>query len=280
MHWDSANYSSTSKEELKERRNEAAQSNFIKKEEEKKRKSKEKWEKQQYLVKQQMQVEQIERKKVESAKETERSLAEASLHEWTNSLATAASPDIRNNKLPSEESSDEEDEEIRRLKEKYQAILNRRKNVNSTSSDRPPPRASGSAIMTFTSRMFPTAARESQDAKWMAQLEEAKKASHEDIQKLESKSNQFMKAEQWYLAIETLTEAIKLAPSNHRCYVARSECYFRVGQYNSALDDIQQSIFHIEAMERQHELVNVYDNVKQALSKRKEICEQRLVAGN
>ncbi|ORZ36787.1 hypothetical protein BCR44DRAFT_1512221 [Catenaria anguillulae PL171] len=285
---------------LRDRRDDARARHLARQDEAKKQREKEKWEKQRYLVRQQMDVEKAEREKLESAKKLERETAENAVFDWVETAKSERSilqgtgqPSIDNQPQPAgpdrslatkshicdDESSDEDDEEILALRAKYKQIkLHQDQGLpipaqidpttNQQEAEIPTPRQRGEIQIKFTPRQFVSAARETQDAKWAAQMEEARRRqrpANAEAVKLEEKAIKLQSDGQWLLAVDAYSALLAMTPKNHRAFVGRSECYANLKYVDLAAADAQAALALIEEMEKEHEITGVYDTVKAQL---------------
>ncbi|KNE61284.1 hypothetical protein AMAG_07025 [Allomyces macrogynus ATCC 38327] len=308
--WGTAKYDPPSAADVRQRRQDAETRYLARQEEERKQRESEKWARHRFLVRQQMEVERQDRERVEGLKRQEKEEAENSIYEWAEetrhparapdhgdvysaptsttdadtaaaaSASSAALSTSNNNDVEDDaESSDDDDPEIQALKAKYRAVQQRQAQpvrvLVPDADKRPPPRPRGELTVTFTPRQLPTAAREAHDAKWVAEMEEARRRCgprQDEADALEAKARDLQRVGQMVAALDAFSASLTIAPSRHRCLIGRSECYEQLAWHRHVVDDVDAAAALLDDMEKTHGLENVYEDV------RKELAERRRVA--
>ncbi|KAJ3366814.1 Dynein assembly factor 4, axonemal [Allomyces javanicus] len=315
--WGTAKYDAPSAADVRQRRQDAEARYLARQEEERKQRESEKWARHRFLVKQQMEVERQDRERVEGLKRQEKEEAENSIYEWaeetrhaarapdhgdastappstTDANTTAAAPvepaalsttTTANDAEDDAESSDDDDPEIQALKAKYRAVQQRQAQPVSIlvpdADKRPPPRPRGELTVTFTPRQLPTAARESHDAKWVAEMEEARRRRgprQDEADALEAKARDLQRAGQTVAAVDAFSASLAIAPGRHRylfittCLIGRSECYEQLAWHRHVVDDVDAAVALLDDMEKTHGLENVYADVRAELAERRRVA--------
>ncbi|KAJ3354636.1 Dynein assembly factor 4, axonemal [Allomyces javanicus] len=274
--WGAAKYDAPSAADVRQRRQDAEARYLARQEEERKQRESEKWARHRFLVKQQMEVERQDRERVEGLKRQEKEEAEPAALS-TTTTANDAEDDA--------ESSDDDDPEIQALKAKYRAVQQRQAQPVSIlvpdADKRPPPRPRGELTVTFTPRQLPTAARESHDAKWVAEMEEARRRRgprQDEADALETKARDLQRAGQTVAAVDAFSASLAIAPGRHRyhftttCLIGRSECYEQLAWHRHVVDDVDAAVALLDDMEKTHGLENVYADVRAELAERRRVA--------
>ncbi|RDD46300.1 Dyslexia susceptibility 1 candidate gene 1 protein-like protein [Trichoplax sp. H2] len=202
--------------ELRQHAVEKAHEKVTKDEEEK---AKKKREEHQMAIKRQIELESEEKKRVEQVKEAERQRTTEEIEYWKET-DTYHSKQARNGK-------------------------------NSIFEDKdkiPLPRSSGSIQVKFTSRTFPTAARESkaqEEQEWLDKIAAARRPKGDgsenpeesDPMWLKDKGSSLFKAGDYVSAINAFNEAIRLEPILPSLYLNRSACFLKIGDYPYCIED-------------------------------------------
>ncbi|KNE59605.1 hypothetical protein AMAG_03864 [Allomyces macrogynus ATCC 38327] len=304
-------YDAPSAADVRQRRQDAEARYLARQGEERKQRESDKWARHRFLVKQQMEVERQDRERVEGLKRQEKEEAEDSIYEWaeetrhparapdqgdapttsppgTDADASPAAPlhpaalstAITNDAEDDAESSDDDDPEIQALKAKYRAVQQRQAQPVSIlvpdADKRPPPRPRGELTVTFTPRQLPTAARESHDAKWVAEMEEARRRRgprQDEADALEAKARDLLRAGQTVAAVDAFSASLAIAPGRHRCLIGRSECYEQLAWHRHVVDDVDAAVALLDDMEKTHGLENVYTDVRAELAERRRLAK-------
>ncbi|KAJ3372963.1 Dynein assembly factor 4, axonemal [Allomyces arbusculus] len=308
--WSTPKYDAPSAADVRQRRQDAEARYLARQEEERKQRESDKWARHRFLVKQQMEVERQDRERVQGLKRQEKEEAENSIYEWAEETRHPASAPGRDDKYtmprpgadgeaspaaPSRpapistassgaeddtESSDDDDPEIQALKAKYRAVQQRQAQPVSIlvpdADKRPPPRQRGELTVTFTPRQLPTAARESHDAKWVAEMEEARRRRgprQDEADALEAKARDLQRAGQTVAAVDAFSASLAIAPGRHRCLIGRSECYAQLAWHRHVVDDVDAAVALLDDMEKTHGLENVYADVRKELTERRRVAK-------
>ncbi|KAI9140358.1 hypothetical protein BKA69DRAFT_521024 [Paraphysoderma sedebokerense] len=149
-----------------------------------------------------------------------------------------------------EESSDEDDPELQELRKRKQAIKEGKIQLNQTGKELPPPRSSANISIKFTQRQFRTAARESQDAKWMEAMERSKARKDGKARKIEEatpifyrdKANEFYRLGNYQAAINAYSSGLAIDPQNVPCLSNRAACHLQLQDYESCIEDCTAAI--------------------------------------
>ena len=206
-------------------------------------KAKKKREEEQFAIRQQMQLEEEERERIEKEKQAERVKAERELEEWKAEKRAKAAQAKREADGAKKQSSAAG--EIWKEKKKE----GRSKGKGSTVLA-PPPRTGGTIQIHFTPRFFPTAARESKEVEeqeWLTKMAAARKIQPPDSKEesinernpefLKDKGIEFFKARNYDAAINAFSEGIQLNPNLPQLFSNRAACYLATGDNDRCIDD-------------------------------------------
>ncbi|CAL1283732.1 unnamed protein product [Larinioides sclopetarius] len=148
-------------------------------------------------------------------------------------------------------------EEIKRKKEQLKAnmIAQKRKQLQRLSEQIPPTRKSGHIRVNFTPRVFPTAARESQEAEEKEWLDKQLAASvslkldlgdlspeERNPQWLKSKAESMFKKGDFRSAINAYTLAIRMCPNLYSLHLGRSACHLKLHNLHKAIEDSSKAL--------------------------------------
>ncbi|KAL7750381.1 hypothetical protein RI367_004154 [Sorochytrium milnesiophthora] len=279
------------REQLKQQRQEAMTRYHESIEEKKKQAQEEKWKQEREMVQRQIEVERAERAKIEERKQQEREEAEAyrldeddkrdtvdpvifdecdldavvdspadkaAAHKETDTdeqaTAHAAEP-------LQEESSDDDDPDLVQLRQQRADIqagnfVRARQQAEQERLARlPPPRSSTHIEIQFTQRPFKTAARESQDAKWLAAMQRAKEDRAHAGKKMDdtnplflrNKGNEFFKSSNFEAAINAYNASLQLDPTNITCLSNRAACNLKLERWEACTDDCDAALHYLAA---------------------------------
>ncbi|KAI9222300.1 hypothetical protein BC828DRAFT_33256 [Blastocladiella britannica] len=266
--------------EIRDRRRDAEMRHLAREKDDREAREKEKWEKQRWMVQQQMEVERSERQQLADAKESEEQTAAGAVYDWASTATAPAHKEKEESPVNAiqelevdDESSDDDDPEIMVLRQKYaQTKIRQDSGILEPTSDSQPaiplPRSRGTIGIRFTPRQFVSAARETQDIQWAAQMEEARRrrTPHDtEAEKLENKAMSLQSQGQWLLAVDAYSALLGMTPKNHRAYVGRCECYAQLSFQDLAAADARMALALIQEMEEAHEIRGVYDQAKAQL---------------
>ncbi len=206
-------------------------------------KAKKKREEERYAVKQQMKLEEDERERIEGEKQEERERAERELETWKEEKrkrAMEAAPKAQ---------------AVKRKPPPRSAVGQSSqgdiwKKGRDKGSAPPPPRKGGSIQVTFTPRVFPTAARESKEAEeqeYLAKMATARRIkppenADESINErnpefLKDKGVEFFKAGNHEAAVNAFSEGIQLNPNLPHLFSNRAACYLATGENEKCISD-------------------------------------------
>ncbi len=213
-------------------------------------KAKKKQEEERYAVKQQIKLEEDDRERIEGEKQEERERAERELERWkeeerkkarTGAQQTQAVT-VRNKPSPvtSTAAKGPTSGDIWKEKEKGRR----------SKAAVPPPRKGGSIQVTFTPRVFPTAARESKEAEeqeYLAKMAAARRIKVPESKEatinernpefLKDKGVDFFRAGNYDAALNAFSEGIQLNPNLPHLFSNRAACYLAVGENERCIND-------------------------------------------
>lgn len=268
---------SKDKEFMKNKREEAVGKAHKRAEEEKERKAAEKREQEKLALREQMKLEQEERARIDALKDEERKKATEAIERWKENQKVQSSKEqeiskeeiteLRKDNMSTTkvDSSTEETQETQKTSEKPAV-----KKLQSHSKQRQPhgkktellekpvpePRLSGSISVSFTPRVFKTAARESkapEEEEWLKKMANAGRKTDNtntdavDMEEmnpvwLKDKGIGFFKAGNYVAAINAFTAAIVLDDSIPSLYSNRAACHLQLKQYKECIQDCTSSL--------------------------------------
>ncbi|GFR23032.1 dynein assembly factor 4, axonemal [Trichonephila clavata] len=147
--------------------------------------------------------------------------------------------------------------EIKRKKEQLKAemIAQKRKYLLQCAEQIPPTRKSGHITVSFTPRVFPTAARESQEAEEKEWLEKQLAASvslkldctdlspqERNPDWLKLKAESMFKKGDYKSAINAYSLAIRMCPNLYSLYSGRSACHLNLRNLHKAIEDSSKAL--------------------------------------
>ncbi|KAG8179046.1 hypothetical protein JTE90_016053 [Oedothorax gibbosus] len=147
--------------------------------------------------------------------------------------------------------------EIKRKKEQLKAKMNaqKRKNILEKCQQIPPTRKSGHITVNFTPRVFPTAARESQEIEEKEWLEKQFAASvslkldcseltpeQRNPEWLKAKAESMFKKGDFKSAINAYNLAIRMCPNLYSLYLGRSDCHLQLRHLHKAIEDSSKAL--------------------------------------
>ncbi|CAF0793962.1 unnamed protein product [Brachionus calyciflorus] len=208
-------------------------------------------------LKEQMKLEDSERQRIESIKESERKKA-------TEEIENLKKNKSQKNELPAlenviSEQKFEKTEEISSKPVKKEIFDEVKDSSNETKEEDklPAPRSSGSIQIKFTPRVFPTPSRESQDKlerEWLEKQAEARRITElpDDLKDLSSnetnldllkeKAGTYFKQENYQTAIGVYNHAIRLFPKEPSLYSNRAACHFKVRNLIKCVEDCTRAL--------------------------------------
>ncbi|KAL9985951.1 hypothetical protein ACROYT_G000002 [Oculina patagonica] len=265
---------SEDKEFMKRKREEAVGKAHKRAEEEKERKAAEKREQEKLALKEQMKLEQEERARIDAIKEEERKKATEAIERWKENQQVQSSKEQERSKQEITEieevnmsktnvdSSIEETKEMQKTNKKPAAKkIHNKQQTNGKRKELfekpvPEPRSSGSISVSFTPRVFKTAARESkapEEEEWLKKMASAGRKTDNtntdavDMEEmnpvwLKDKGIGFYKAGNFVAAINAFTAAIVLDDSIPSLYSNRAACHLQLKQYKECIQDCTSSL--------------------------------------
>lgn len=267
---------SEDKEFMRKKREEAVGKAHERAEKEKQRKAAEKREQEKLALQEQMKLEQEERARIDAIKEEERKKATEAIERWKENQKLQPTS-IEEEKVTSNSNVNQyEDTNMSATKAdlevgEYQEPLPKpaakklapynKERTNEKKKDFlektvPEPRASGSISVSFTPRVFKTAARESkapEEEEWLKKMASASRKTDTtntdavDMEEmnpvwLKDKGIGFYKAGNFVAAINAFTAAIVLDDSIPSLYSNRAACHLQLKQYKECIQDCTSSL--------------------------------------
>ncbi|KAJ7380235.1 hypothetical protein OS493_010950 [Desmophyllum pertusum] len=246
---------SEDKDFMRRKREDAVGKAHERAEAEKERKAAAKREQEKLALNEQMKLEQEERARIDAIKEEERKKATEAIERWkdnqkgqpsneqetsTEEMTQSQEVDMLETKV---DSSIEETQKTSKKKELFEKPV-------------PEPRSSGSISVSFTPRVFKTAARESkapEEEEWLKKLASAGRKTDTgnsdavDMEEmnpvwLKDKGIGFYKAGNYVAAINAFTAAIVLDDSIPTLYSNRAACHLQLKQYKECIQDCTSSL--------------------------------------
>lgn len=274
---------SEDKEFMKRKREEAISKAHQRAERESAHKAVEKREQEKIALREQMKIEQQERAKIDAMKEEERRTAMEAIERWKENqrlqsdqdkesskekLAgsfTEAIPEDKEDNLSERTVNDDTSFNERQKTSQTSAVqkqtFNNKQRINDRKKDMfekpvPEPRSSGSISVSFTPRVFKTAARESkapEEEEWLKKVASAgcktdnTNSDAVDMEEmnpvwLKDKGIAFYKAENFVAAINAFTAAIVLDDSIPSLYSNRAACHLQLKQYRECIQDCTSAL--------------------------------------
>ncbi len=205
-------------------------------------KAKKKKEEETFAIRQQMKLEEDERERIETIKQSERDKAERELEAWKEKKKKVRIQAQPPKSQPQTTKSSDEHNVIFKSDKKSQSA--------------PPPRKSGSIQVRFTPRVFPTAARESkaqEEEEWLTKQAAARRItkdkdnSNGDINErnpefLKDKGVDFFRTGNYEAAINAFSEAIELNPNLPQLFSNRAACYLATGDNDKCINDCTRAL--------------------------------------
>lgn len=204
--------------------------------------AKKKREEEQYAIRQQMRLEEVERERIEGEKREEREKAEREMELWKQKKAATKVKELQRREIATTH------KHSRSPNPKKGSIWGQEKEAK---KKLPPPRSGGSISVQFTPRVFPTAARESKEAEemeWLTKMAAARKIklpdsdSGESINErnpefLKDKGVEFFKVGNYSAALNAFSEGIQLNPNHPQLFSNRAACYLVMGENERCISD-------------------------------------------
>lgn len=234
---------------IKQKKEEAIQKNQERAEQERKEKAENKRKSEKYTINEMMKIEDMDRDRINNIKENERKTATEDLEQWKEEQKRMA--ELERQRILEEKMAEEtrkKDEERKKRKKKG-------KNIFEESAEGVPRREVGKIEVKFTPRVFPTAARESQnplEEEWLKKQAERRQAidiKDADLTEeeknpvfLRDKGNDFFKAGNYQSAVNAYSTAIRYSPQLPSLYSNRAACHLKLRNFFKAIEDCSKAI--------------------------------------
>ncbi|KAK2181230.1 hypothetical protein NP493_405g02012 [Ridgeia piscesae] len=241
-----------SRERQKELRDAAVARSQERAKEEQEEKASKKQELNRFGVKQQMDLEDAERHRIEAVKENERRLATEELDKWKEQQKAMAEKEKRDaEERKQKEALEEAEKKVQKRKEK----LKKKKSIFHEETEGKPMREPGRINVSFTPRVFPTPVRESQtlqEEEWLkkqADMRKIMEVADEDLSEeeknpvwLRDKGNEFFKAGNFKAACNAYSHAIRLNCRMPSIYSNRAACHLKMGNHMKCIEDSSKAL--------------------------------------
>ncbi|KAM9270693.1 dynein axonemal assembly factor 4 [Cariama cristata] len=272
--WDSLTLANANKEQLQYLRENAVLKAHEKAKEETEEKKITKQEHKKYALEATMKLEEAERKRIEDLKEKERQKVTKELELWKKQQKDAE-------KQKRVQKEGELHQEVEQLKEKKNEKMNKTRIPNEgTSKTRlkptkghgsysmfsenlkeeqlPAPRSAATIKINFTSRVFPTALRESriaEEEEWLRKQREARRTISADLSELEDlkkeeknpdwlkdKGNKMFATGNYLAAVNAYNLAVRLNSKLPLLYLNRAACHLKLRNLHKAIEDSSKAL--------------------------------------
>ncbi|XP_021262866.1 dyslexia susceptibility 1 candidate gene 1 protein isoform X2 [Numida meleagris] len=272
--WESLTVANVNKEELQHLRENAVLKAHEKAKEETEAKKVTKQEHKKYALEATMKLEEAERKRIEDLKEQERQKVTKELELWRSQQK-----DVEKQKRVQKEGVLHE--EVEQLKEKKKEKINKTRIPNEEISKTrlnptkghgsysmfsenlkeeqlPAPRSGGTIKINFTSRVFPTALRESrvaEEEEWLQKQAEARRTISADLSELEDlkeeeknpdwlkdKGNKMFATGNYLAAVNAYNLAVRLNNKLPLLYLNRAACHLKLRNLHKAIEDSSKAL--------------------------------------
>ncbi|XP_021122764.2 dynein axonemal assembly factor 4 isoform X1 [Anas platyrhynchos] len=272
--WESLTLENASKEKLQYLRENAVLKAHEKAKEETEAKKVTKQEHKKYALEATMKLEEAERKRIEELKEQERQKVTKELELWKDQLKN-----VENQKKVQKEG--QLHEEVEQLKEKKKEKINKTSipseetlktrlkptkgrgscsmfSENLKEEQLPAPRSSGTIKINFTSRVFPTALRESrvaEEEEWLHKQAEARRIINADLSELKDlkeeeknpdwlkdKGNKMFATGNYLAAVNAYNLAVRLNNKLPLLYLNRAACHLKLRNLHKAIEDSSKAL--------------------------------------
>ncbi|XP_035409635.1 dynein axonemal assembly factor 4 isoform X1 [Cygnus atratus] len=272
--WDSLTLENASKEKLQYLRENAVLKAHEKAKEETEAKKITKQEHKKYALEATVKLEEAERKRIEELKEQERQKVTKELELWKDQQK-----DVENQRKVQKEG--QLHEEVEQLKEKKKEKINKTSipseetlktrlkptegsgsysmfSENLKEEQLPAPRSSGTIKINFTSRVFPTALRESrvaEEEEWLHKQAEARRIISADLSELEDlkeeeknpdwlkdKGNKMFATGNYLAAVNAYNLAVRLNNKLPLLYLNRAACHLKLRNLHKAIEDSSKAL--------------------------------------
>ncbi|KFP48242.1 Dyslexia susceptibility 1 candidate 1, partial [Cathartes aura] len=272
--WDSLTLANANKEKLQYLRENAVLKAHEKAKEETEAKKVTKQEHKKYALEATMKLEEAERKRIEDLKEKERQKVTEELDLWQNQQEDAE-------KQKRVQKEGELHQEVEQLKEKKKEKMNKTRIPNEGTSKTmlkstkghgsysmfsehlkeeqlPAPRSAATIKVNFTSRVFPTALRESritEEEEWLRKQAEARRTVSADLSELEDlkeeeknpdwlkdKGNKMFATGNYLAAVNAYNLAVWLNNKLPLLYLNRAACHLKLRNLHKAIEDSSKAL--------------------------------------
>ncbi|NP_001008674.1 dynein axonemal assembly factor 4 [Gallus gallus] len=272
--WESLAVANVNKEELQHLRENAVLKAHEKAKEETEAKKVTKQEHKKYALEATMKLEEAERKRIEDLKEQERQKVTKELELWRSQQN-----DVEKQKRV--QKNGELHEEVEQLKEKKREKINKTRipheeisktklkdtkgrgsssifSENLKEEQLPAPRSAGTIKINFTSRVFPTALRESrvaEEEEWLQKQAEARRTISADLSELEDlkeeeknpdwlkdKGNKMFATGDYLAAVNAYNLAVRLNNKLPLLYLNRAACHLKLRNLHKAIEDSSKAL--------------------------------------
>ncbi|NXJ42479.1 DAAF4 factor, partial [Ciconia maguari] len=272
--WDSLTLANANKEKLQHLRENAVLKAHEKAKEETEAKKVTKQEHKKYALEATMKLEEAERKRIEDLKEKERQKVTKELELWKKEQKDAE-------KQKRIQKEGELHQQVEQLKEKKKEEINKTRIPNEgTSKTRlkptkghgsysmfsenlkeeqlPAPRSAATIKINFTSRVFPTALRESriaEEEEWLRKQAEARRTVSADLSELEDlkeeeknpdwlkdKGNKMFAMGNYLAAVNAYNLAVRLNNKLPLLYLNRAACHLKLRNLHKAIEDSSKAL--------------------------------------
>ncbi|XP_062440028.1 dynein axonemal assembly factor 4 isoform X2 [Rhea pennata] len=266
--WDSLMMENANKEKLQYLRESAVLKAHEKAKEEAEAKKVTKQEHKKYALEATMKLEEVERKRIENLKEQERQKVTRELELWKKQQTDIA----RQERIQRER---ELHQEVEQLKERQKLKINKLRIPNEGTSTKgprsdsmfsenlkeellPAPRSAGTIKINFTSRVFPTALRESrvaEEEEWLHKQAEARRTINADLSELEDlkedeknpdwlkdKGNKMFATGNYLAAVNAYNLAVRLNNKLPVLYLNRAACHLKLRNLHKAIEDSSKAL--------------------------------------
>ncbi|NWW52868.1 DAAF4 factor, partial [Pedionomus torquatus] len=273
--WDSLTVGNADKEKLQYLRENAVLKAHEKAKEETEAKKVTKQEHKKYALEATMKLEEAERKRIEDLKEKERQKVTKELELWKKQQEDAE-------KQKRVQKEGELHKEVEQLKEKKNGKMNKTRILNEGTSKTtvkpskgccgsysmfsenlkeeqlPAPRSAATIKINFTSRVFPTALRESrvaEEEEWLRKQAEARRTVSADLSELEDlkeeeknldwlkeKGNKMFATGNYLAAVNAYNLALRLNNKFPLLYLNRAACHLKLRNLHKAIEDSSKAL--------------------------------------
>ncbi|KAM9532502.1 dynein axonemal assembly factor 4 isoform 1-T1 [Guaruba guarouba] len=272
--WDSLTIENDNKEKLQYLRENAVLKAHEKAKEETEAKKVTKQEHKKYALEATMKLEEAERKRIEDLKEKERQKVTKELELWKKQQEDAE-------KQKRVQKARELLQEVEQLKERKKEKMNKTRTLNEGTSETrlkptkghgsynmfsenlkeeqlPAPRSAATIKIDFTSRVFPTALRESrvaEEEEWLRKQAEARRVISADLSDLEDleeeernpdwlkdKGNKMFATGNYLAAVNAYNLAVRLNNKLPLLYLNRAACHLKLRNLHKAIEDSSKAL--------------------------------------